>query len=104
MAVLSQLGVMGAVMMAFLVAVLVWDMVSSKRALADKGTLALVSGARACALASVAGASISSGSADPGLLFFIALAIVVVHRKPAPARLPPMGIRVSGKRSAANPI
>lgn len=82
-AVLSQLGVIGGLMLASLVGVLLWDMVSPRRDLGDKETLALVSGARACVLASLAGASIASGFADPGLLFFIALAIVVVHRKPA---------------------
>ena len=100
---LSQLGVIGSVMMVFLVAVLVWDMVSSKRALANKSTWALASAVRSSALASLAGASFSSGSADPGLLFFIALAIVVVHRKPSTAQLLVSDVRCR-KLRAANPI
>jgi hypothetical protein len=80
-AVVSQLGVIGALLMASLVAVLLWDMVAPKPKDADRKSLALVCGARACVLASLAGASVSSGFADPGLQFFIALAVVVVYRK-----------------------
>lgn len=80
-AVLSQLGAIGALMMASLVGMLLWDMISSKRANIDRETSALIAGARSSVLASLAGASVASGFADPGLVFFIALAIVVVHRK-----------------------
>jgi hypothetical protein len=73
--------VIGALLMASLVAVLLWDMVAPKPKDADRKSLALVCGARACVLASLAGASVSSGFADPGLQFFIALAVVVVYRK-----------------------
>jgi hypothetical protein len=80
-AVVSQLGALGALLMATLVGVLLWDMVAPKPKHADRETLALVSGARSSVLASLAGASVSGGFADPGLLFFIALAVVVVYRK-----------------------
>ncbi len=80
-AVLSQLGVIGTLLFACLVGVLLRDLVSPKLISRDRETLALVSGARAAALASLAAASVSGGSADPGLLFFIALAAVVVIRR-----------------------
>jgi hypothetical protein len=82
-AVLSQLGSVGALLMATLVGVLLWDLIAGKPGDDDRTSLALVRGARACVLASLAGASVSSGFADPGLQFFIALAIVVVYRKRA---------------------
>jgi len=87
-AVISQLGVIGALLMATLVAVFLWDMVAPKSKNADRETLALVSGARSSVLASLAAASVSSGFADPGLIFFIALALVVVYRKGAAMPIP----------------
>ncbi len=81
-AVISQLGLIGAVLIAGLVGVLIADAASPQPSHLDRETLALVSGVRAGALASLAGASVSSGFADPGLLFFIALAIVCVYRRP----------------------
>jgi hypothetical protein len=87
-ATLSQLGVIGTFLVACLVGVLLWDMVSSKTVYPDKETLALVSAARASVLASLATAGVSGGSADPGLLFFIALAMVAVYRKRPFARRP----------------
>jgi hypothetical protein len=84
-AVLSQLGIAGAALIASLVGVLLKDMVSSKAVFPDRKTLALVSGARASVLASLAAAAVSGGSADPGLLFFIALAVVTVARHPVTA-------------------
>jgi hypothetical protein len=82
-AVLSQLGIVGTVLIAWLVGVLLKDMVSSKDVYPDTKTLALASGARASVLASLAAAAVSGGSADPGLIFFIALAIVTVTRRQA---------------------
>ena len=58
----------------------------------DRKTQALVSGARAAALASLAAGSVSSGYADPGIIFFVALAVVSASRKgelSAPAWRPP---------------
>jgi hypothetical protein len=90
-AVLSQLGIAGALLMAALVGVLLRDMTAARPQHLDRQTLALVSGARASALASLAGASVSGGFADPGLSFFIALAVVGACRKgelAAPMRRP----------------
>jgi hypothetical protein len=56
-------------------------MVSPKAQGVDRQTLALVSGARTAALAALAGSSISSGYADPGLTFFMALAVVGACRE-----------------------
>jgi hypothetical protein len=80
-AVVSQLGVAGALLLAALVGVLLRDMAYPKPRHVDQQTLALVSGARAAALASLAAGSVSSGYADPGLIFFIALAVVCACRK-----------------------
>jgi len=80
-ATISQLGTIGTLLMACLVGVLLRDMVSPKSVYPDMETLALASSARACVLASLAAAGVSGGSADPGLLFFIALAVVVASRK-----------------------
>jgi hypothetical protein len=75
-AVVSQLGIVGALLMAALVGVLIRDIAAPQPRTVDRRTLALVSGARAAALASLAAASVASGFADPGLVFFVALAIV----------------------------
>lgn len=84
-AVISQLGVAGTLLMAALVGVLLRDLALPKPRAVDRRTLALTSGARAAALASLAAASVSNGSADPGLIFFIALAVVGARRKGEPA-------------------
>jgi hypothetical protein len=80
-ATLSQLGVVGGILMAGLVCVFLRDLVAPKPRYATSDATALASSARATALASLAAASVSSGSADPGLLFFISLGIVVAYRK-----------------------
>jgi O-antigen ligase len=87
-AVVSQLGIAGALLMAVLVGVLLRDLVSPVPQAVDRQALALVSGARAAALASLAAASASGGFADPGLVFFIALAVVGACRKGELAALP----------------
>lgn len=98
-AVISQLGAVGLLLMSCLVGLLLWDLVSSKRASEDPYTRALVSGARSSVLASLASASVASGSADPGLPFFIALALVVVYRKPVARRAPvARSLQVAGSR------
>ena len=78
-AVLSQLGIIGSVLMAALVAMVVRGMGSLGR-WADPETNAVVSSVRASALAVVVAISISGGSADPGMFFFIALAVVSASR------------------------
>jgi O-antigen ligase len=55
----------------------------------DRRDLALYRGARASALAFLIGASLSGGSADPGILFFLCLAVVTAARRQAASlRLP----------------
>lgn len=46
----------------------------------DPETNAVVSSVQACALGSVAAGSLGAGSADPGMIFFIALAVISTSR------------------------
>jgi hypothetical protein len=46
----------------------------------DRETEAVVASVRACALASLVAASLASGTADPGMFFFIAFAVVAATR------------------------
>ncbi|MBX9589754.1 MAG: hypothetical protein K2X43_10635 [Hyphomonadaceae bacterium] len=80
--VFSQLGVLGGLLMMGLVGYLVWDMVARKPVHADVKFAALAAGARAAALASLVAGSIGGSSADPGILFFISLAVVESYRRP----------------------
>jgi hypothetical protein len=50
----------------------------TSRAYLDLREQATVCGMRACALAFIIGSSVSAGSADPGTVYFIALATVLV--------------------------
>jgi hypothetical protein len=79
-AVLSQLGIVGGFLMALLVAVLIRDMLMPMGSRSALEAAALRSGARSATLTSLCAASLSSGFADPGLIFFITLAIVVAGR------------------------
>ncbi len=79
-ALLSQMGVLGALMMAMLIGVLAKG-IGRPMATADLELLAIHQGVRASALASLTALSISNGSADPGLLVFIALAVVLACRR-----------------------
>ncbi|WFP75880.1 hypothetical protein [Mesorhizobium sp. WSM4906] len=74
-AVLSQLGLFGSLMVAILVAVLVSGVGRARERL-DPETDAVVLSVRNAALASIVANSVSGGSADPGMLFFIAFAAV----------------------------
>lgn len=78
-AVLSQLGFIGTLMMAMLVAVVARG-TGSLRIWVAPETDAVVSSVRTCALAGLIAGSLVSGTADPGMLFFIALAVVSVSR------------------------
>ncbi|MDE4603954.1 hypothetical protein GOA59_29815 [Sinorhizobium meliloti] len=78
-AVASQLGVVGGVMIAMLLLV-VFKGMGHLGQYVDPETNAVVSSARASALASVVAGSFSSGSADPGMVFFIALAVISATR------------------------
>ncbi|MBZ9892226.1 hypothetical protein LB559_30285 [Mesorhizobium sp. BR1-1-3] len=78
-AVVSQLGFVGSLMMVVLLAVLIRGL-GELKTYVDRETDAVVSSVRACALAGIVAASISSGSADPGIVFFIALAVIAATR------------------------
>lgn len=78
-AVLSQLGLVGSLLMAALVAVLARGMGRLGRWI-DPETNAVVSSVRASALASIVAGSIAKGNADPGMLFFIAVAVISAYR------------------------
>jgi hypothetical protein len=74
-AVLSQLGALGAVMLALLVVAIARRPRRLDKAL-DVEDAATVDAVRACALAGIVSSSLISGTADPGIIFFISLAVV----------------------------
>ncbi|MBM2711770.1 hypothetical protein JQK88_10995 [Mesorhizobium caraganae] len=78
-AVVSQLGFVGSLMMVTLLGVLIRGL-GGLKPYVDRETDAVVSSVRASALAGIVAASISSGSADPGIVFFIALAVIASTR------------------------
>ena len=78
-AVLSQLGVIGMLSLVTLVVVLARGM-GKLGVWVDPETNAIVSSVRASALASLVSGSLVSGSADPGMIFFISLAVVIACR------------------------
>jgi hypothetical protein len=78
-AVLSQLGLLGSLMMALLLGVIARGL-GRYRAVVDPETDALVASVRASAFGSIVAGSLVSGTADPGMLFFIALAVVAAAR------------------------
>ncbi|CCF00177.1 conserved hypothetical membrane protein (plasmid) [Sinorhizobium fredii HH103] len=78
-AVASQLGLVGGLMMATLSFMVFRGMGSLKRYV-DPETNTVVSSVRACALASVVSGSLAGGSSDPGMIFFIALAVISASR------------------------
>lgn len=75
-AVLSQLGVVGATLIAILLAALLWLPGRPRRAV-DAEADAIMASARAGALASLLAASLAGGLADPGMGFFVPLAVVM---------------------------
>lgn len=78
-AVISQLGLVGGLMMATLVAVVARGLGRLAPYVAPEVD-AVVSSVRACALAGIVAGSLISGSADPGMIFFIALAVIAATR------------------------
>lgn len=78
-AVLSQLGLFGSLMMLVLLGILVRGL-GNLRFWVDSETDAVVASVRNAALAGVVASSLAGGTADPGILFFIALAIVSATR------------------------
>lgn len=75
-AVLSQLGMVGSILIATLLAALVWTPARSRRVM-EPELDAIVSSARAGALAALLALSIVGGLADPGMGFFVPLAVVM---------------------------
>ena len=78
-AVLSQLGAFGSLMMVMLLGVVARGMIGVRQWV-DPETDAVVTSVRNASLAGLIAASASGGSADPGILFFIALAVVSATR------------------------
>lgn len=78
-AVVSQLGLVGGAMMAMLLLVVFRGMGNLKRYI-DPETNAVIAGVRASALASIVGGSLISGTADPGMTFFIPFAVITASR------------------------
>lgn len=93
-AVVSQLGIVGALLFLLLVAELVCGFGGSTASRGERERMVLGESARAAVIAWLVALSISSGSADPGPIFFVGLATVVSSRqrrsvpaKAGPARL-----------------
>jgi hypothetical protein len=78
-AVLAQLGVFGSLMMAMLLAVVIRGL-AGVREWIDPETDAVVTSVRNAALGSLVAASVSGATADPGILFFIAVAVISATR------------------------
>lgn len=85
-AVISQLGLVGTGLMIALLAALLKGPGLGRPTESGDGSLALFMGARACAFGFLVGASLSGGAADPGVMFFICLAVVVSLRRAFAAR------------------
>jgi hypothetical protein len=75
-AVLSQLGVVGGTLIAMLLAALLWPP-GRLRQPVDAEADAIMASARASALAALLAASLAGGLADPGMGFFVPLAVVM---------------------------
>ncbi len=96
-ALLSQLGVIGTLLQLSLILPFVRRLRDPAASGPARDTIALHNALQACALASIVAGVLAGGSADPGLLFFVALAGVVVCQ----AELRP---RVPAFRAAASPL
>lgn len=79
-AVISQIGLAGALMFAVLVGTLFGGFSDKNAKLSDLKFIALGRSARAAALATLGAATIAGGGADPGLFFFVCLATVLACR------------------------
>jgi hypothetical protein len=79
-AVISQIGLLGTLMVGALVMELWRDVGRNPSTQIERETIAIHDSARACALAWLVGSAVGGGTADPGLLFFITLATVLACR------------------------
>lgn len=77
---LSQLGVIGSLLVGALVLVMLRGMGRLRPTPEDQAIFALCAGARACGFTLLLAGSIAGSSADPGVLFFAALATVLACR------------------------
>jgi hypothetical protein len=112
-AVLSQLGAVGCIMLALLVLDVARRPKHLDTALSVRDA-ATVDGVRACALASIVSGSLISGTADPGMIFFISLAVVtsssirILLREPLPAEpvqiLPEIRFRGAGPHAVGRAV
>ena len=83
-AVVSQLGVVGATVFGGMLIVLLRGLRSAPPvSLADHEAFATLRSLRAFALATIVGASISGGGADPGMTFYAAVAILLQWSRPS---------------------
>lgn len=82
-AALSQLGLIGGLVFAILTYLIGFGLGSRASAVLDKSSEAVASSVRAAALALLATACLSGTSADPGILYFVSLAVIVAYRTQA---------------------
>ncbi|WP_046866120.1 hypothetical protein [Microvirga massiliensis] len=80
-AVISQLGLAGCLLIVALIYVLTRKIPKPNRVAADREVLSLHDGARAAAMCGLVTGSIASGTADPGMMFFVALAATLACRR-----------------------
>jgi len=78
---LSQLGLVGSIMMLSLVTRLAWGMGRLRPLPGEEPLFALCASVRACGLAFLLANSIAGGTADPGVLFFASLATVLACQR-----------------------
>ena len=81
--VLSQLGIIGSLVFVVLIGILLRGMGGHVLSYRDRDIFAIAQAARAAALAVLVPASMTSPSADPGVVFFISLAVLMSCREHA---------------------
>jgi hypothetical protein len=99
--VLSQLGLPGSLMLGALAAFLLRGFSGMAPTPGLAPAVALARALRAAALASILSASLSGGGADPGTLFFAAVAMVATLRGWSESRVP---LRSNGARRPSGPV
>ena len=98
--VLSQLGLIGALAMFCLSVVITRGLSGLRPTVETSEVFALASGVRAAVIAMLVAGSLAGSGADPGILFFIAVAVVVACRRDVESRLDviSMPARLSSKK------